>query len=326
MTEDQRDPFVAYVRSHAVGPYDGPQEVLEELPYRRYLMGTLYPRGLAVETVSSDETDDDGAGSVGRDLADDPVTLANEWLPSSIGLSLFFDGSPSILVHCWGARYDVERSNRFVRVPLAEPEAPELVALSKPDEKATSLVPVLDGRAEIRCLWRRLGDGWLVTVTLVNAEEQDLSAGKPDQSLCLHQVGFTVEPTEARLLEYPTVDAVLREDEDDELALLYRKRKTYAIGHGCCAAWDQDPKDGPRVVRAELLPTFELPALDPNVDTDPLVLSLDFLSDQSRPRVDLVQRLEAFVESYENWIRDLPASHSDIPPNLHDARGRLIAE
>src|SRR5687767_2987827 len=91
----------AFLRQELIGPAGGEDELLHDPPHRRYLMGTLYPKQTSTAELEELEEQDGSGGSVGEELADDPVTLANEWMPSSIGLSFFVHSQPQITVDVW---------------------------------------------------------------------------------------------------------------------------------------------------------------------------------------------------------------------------------
>ena len=172
-TSDFRGDLLDHLRGHLVGPHGGPDEQITELPYRRYLTAILYPQAAPVDELQRDEIQDDTGGSLAGEGADDPVTLANEWLPSSLGLSFRFEGEPRITVDVWGAIYD-GGGGTFTRDPLAElaePETVELVAVEA--ARHPTELPVLAGNAVLRCLWRPFGDDWLVTVTLLNPKTME---------------------------------------------------------------------------------------------------------------------------------------------------------
>lgn len=110
-----RDQFVAYLRRQLVGPEPDDIETLVDPPDRRYLMGTLYPRGASLLEHSQQEGeqgfDETVAGSGEEDnFADDPVAEANAWLPSSLGFSFFTDAR-SIQVSCEASRYVTSRES-----------------------------------------------------------------------------------------------------------------------------------------------------------------------------------------------------------------------
>jgi hypothetical protein len=292
-------------------------------------MGTLYPQDVPTSDILADEEEDEFGTSVGEDAADDPVTLANSWLPSSLGLTFYFSGDPLIECDVWGARYESLREDRrrhFKRTPISEQSNPERVALVGPAElvRSRTQADVLGGRARLEVLWRPLGGGHLVTVTLVNVRRM-VQEGDVDPEMCLHQVGFRCTPGSGQVLEYPSVAVLGRDPEDEELRLLHRRAKVYAIGHGCAAIWEEGNDSAPNSVCTELLPSFEVPPVNPAGRSDRQILKLTRLADMAVESAMLADELTEFVDDYEQWIRDLPQQYDDIPDSLDGARSRVLA-
>ena len=164
-----RDELVAYLRSNLIGPYGGEAEQIRELPYRRYLMGTLYPREAAYSVPTIDDNEDATGGSTRDEVADDPLVLANEWLPSSLGVSIFLDGVPEVNVCATVATYSTVGRSLWQRNPdvvfetsMTPPSLPERSFRDK-SEFASGLAAIRTGA---------LGDGWLATFTVVNPKVQ----------------------------------------------------------------------------------------------------------------------------------------------------------
>jgi len=322
-----RDAVVAYLGAELIGPAGDADEVLHDPPHRRYLMGTLYPQETQTTELEEIEADDAAEGSIGEELADDPVTLAHEWMPSSIGVSFFLTGAETLECRVWAARYQTEqegRSKRWRRIPIALDTEPETVTL-RPAEgrRRAEPVSVLDGRAVLESYWRPLGEGYLVTVSLVNAQVA-LEPDKVDPEQTLHQIGMTCAAPVGSIREYPHVDALSTDPEDAELRILYRKAKVFAVGHGCSVGWDTDSVDEVDELRIEFMPTWSVPALTQDVGNDTGILSLAVLADENVPTDRVVADLTSFIDSYDAWIQTLPAAHGDIPDRLLPARDRLL--
>jgi hypothetical protein len=320
-----RSAVLEHLRKHVVGPEGGPEEEISELPYRRYLVGTLYPRGASVEAVTG-EDEADGTGAIGDDRPDDPVTLANEWAPSSIGISFRVAGPALLDVDVVGARYE-GKGHHFKRVPIADDEQPETVRLIGEGESRNSTShTVLDARAEVRVLWRPYGlDEWLVTVSLVNARSNPSESGLADPTDCLHQVGLLCRAPEGTILDYPSVDRVVADNEDEELALLHRSARVYAIGHGVAVDWDEE-QASPASVRTVSIPSYELAGVSPDWPTEaqPEVLNLEHLADDDLDGALLREQLHRFVGVYDEWVNGLESTVETLPGHLQPAAGRLL--
>jgi hypothetical protein len=317
-----------YLSRQVLGPYDGPTELVHDQPFRRYLMGTLYPANAATEEVLQNEVEEASGGSIGEEIADDPVTMANSWMPSSIGLSFYVGGADAIECKVWGARYTSERTGRreaFRRQPIASMEEPESITLLKPGEEdggRRTHADVFGGSARVDSFWRPLETGHLVTVTLRNTQEQSDPA-VVDAAKCLHQVGLECRPINGVVREYPSVEFLSPDKEEQELRLLHRRARVFAIGHGCAASADAS---GPAAtaVRTELLPRHEVPAVTAGGIKDDVSLSIAYLSDSSVQTDHLLQSLRDFCSHYGAWIEQLPGANADIPKALSGARSRLV--
>ena len=325
--------MLAYLETELIGPRGGARESLPtERPHLSYATGVLFPRGLCPEdlgdTLGSEEEDGADPSPVGDDRVDDPVALSGQWMPSSMGVSLYFTGASEIIVEVWGAGYEKpEAGEGWVRTPIAERDDPERVTMGPPPPgtKATSS-KALGGRAEVGVLWRPLGDGWLVTVTLVNLKERPEDDRSPDDGDCLYQVGLRCRVPGGTILEYPSMDRVLGSDEDQELDLLYRRASKYAVGHGCSARWEGTP---PTSVETSLIPRTVVPDVTHELADDDgdlsRVLSIAYLADEGVATADLSDRLSAFLDQYDRWITSLVDENSDVPDRLGAARDRILA-
>jgi hypothetical protein len=321
-----RSEIIAYLHRTVVGPAAGADEVVEDPPHRRYLSGTLYPQNAETEEIVANDEADGVGGSHADELADDPVKLANEWLPSSIGLTLYVSGQGQIRCEVWGARYETfheGRSRRWRRIALSEPALPEVEVLTAPGGRRRTATPVLEGRAELQAFWRPMPDGHLVTLTLVNIQTQ----GGPtpiETDLCLHQVGFACRVTDGSILEYPSVDFLSADPEEAELRLLHRHVKTFAIGHGCAANWQATDSGQVEWVWTDLIPTFEVAPVAHAGDFGHEALELRYLADPTVEKTALEVSLQSFASSYGAWIDGLRSAAAQLPAVHAPATARVL--
>lgn len=322
--EGIRRDFVDFLKRHVVGPVDGETEVLDDLPHRRYLTGTLYPANASTEEVIETDEADGVGGSTGEELSDDPVRLANQWLPSSIGATFYVSGPGKLNCGVWGAHYATQtegRSRTWVRCPIASSDRPEQVTLEagSPDRAAVTL----GGRARLSARWRPMPEGYLVTVSLLNTQKQ--SEPHPiDPDLTLHQVGFRCEAVDGEILEYPSVEFLSNDLEDQELQLLYRHVKTFAIGHGCATDWARHRESTVSAVWTALVPEYEVPPVTHAGDDSHDVLRISHLASDDLDPDDLRRQLESFAQSYRDWIADLARSVDGLPASLRPAASRVV--
>lgn len=168
----------------------------------------------------------------------------------------------------------------------------------------------------------------LVTVAVVD----DVLGTGPGSAF--FQVAFTATSANGLRIEpYPDVQHSDSDDEEESIALLYRHQRTFAIGHGCAASWD-DPSKGkddiPSVasVTAEALPAYEATSLTPDVYEEradgsrvSVSVSMQELADASPEGVAQVDKILAL---YRRWIDDREASIPDLPGTHQAAATRHV--
>jgi len=331
MLSDDRLKMVEFIRRQIIGPVAGLNESLRgsDRPTARYLMGTLYPQqfdsSIALEEEEECTLGNGDSGGVG----DSPVSMAYQYMPSSIGIS-FFVTSNQVVCHVSGAQYahlkDVASGKkRWVRSSLFESNSPYEVIISPPNSTGgVGKCKVLDDQAILHHFWRRRKNGYLLTVTLINIKKSDQQILDED---CLFQVGLVCSASVGSICEYPASDYMQWDAEEEELGLMYRHKRTFAVGHGCSADWEGSGEYADKVW-AEFLPAEEVPDLTAEMDClDGLsrkALTLQFLSDPDVSASELKKVLESFAGGYASWIEKLPSYHEDISAEQVVTKNRIL--
>jgi hypothetical protein len=171
-------------------------------------------------------------------------------------------------------------------------------------------------RLEADIVSRPWADGRrLVTVTMINTG----TVKRPVNENCFFQCAFSILLQGASaILPYPERPPALQDEEERTLALLYRHRPNYAVGHGCAADWAI--QDGKLVrVRTEVLPVFEQAPVVP-IDTIPMVqLSMKVLAEA--PAIEIAQSFRALAAAYRQWIVEREqelAQDASLPRELRE--------
>jgi hypothetical protein len=379
-----RDFIVEFLRKEIIGPAPGHpavqldgQEVLrpQDPPRQRYGAGILFPmRAQAlrqdetaagedamaeaaspepdaiVETPVTDETETAqiAAGENPADT-DQDVKLANEFLPSAMGLTalvevpdrLRIDVSAGVYEHeelRWEARRNKEGTEFYPKAWWRRP-VDRSVDLSSSELLGEGTVilekPVLEENGKSVLSLHVVSRGYsrsenpertrLITFTLVNRR---LSEGKaPDNSACFFQCGFAVSGPngQACFLSYPERPRDSEDAEELSLQLLYLHKKTFAVGHGCAPEWSKSNGARTTRIRTEVLPTFEVkPVLPTEIDGLNLRM-LELASDQTHAGIALCTRL---ADEYENWIgareKEID-SRSDLSSELKETARQHMA-
>lgn len=322
-----RQQIVSYLQSELTGPRWGDNEELGEAPFRYYTTGILYPQKARPVEISPDaekeETETASVGSTDDDREYDPVTLANDYLPASLGLSFFLRTEdvpvPEISISISTARYlptATGSGTTFKRTPMnADP-------LILPLEQVSLKNAVWNGIADVYVVRRKRENGWLVTVCVVNT----LPAGENGSvraENCLHQTSLIVTPGRGtRFVPYPTAGMRTSELEEEILMMLYHKEPAYATGHGCAAGWTRVKQEAVAAVYTEYMPMHGVKGLDFSLPGFDDLMQLDFLGADNNGDL-LIGRLTDFTIAYREWIAALP--RNEVPDNLLSARDAVIS-
>lgn len=334
-----RDAVLDYLKRELVGPRGGEYEELGEEPHRRYMAGILYPQESDFDAMVTEE-ETDATGVVGEsgpsdsveNQGDDPIALASQFLPSSMGISFYLQGEPDVDVEVLGGRYDEVAgpsgrygSRKWKRKPLErgpirlEPDPSMEGRVARVERE------ILNGEARIHSVWRSRNQGWLVTISLVNEIKHD-GQGLPPGADCLCQAGLRCRvPEGSRISAYPRPKLLTDDLEEEILELLYRDSLAFGVGHGCSVGWGESIQDSVREIWTETIPAYEVPPLIYDVSGAGDVLSLPYLvrAAEEDPG-DLVQSLNRFVDGYGEWIIGLEARLDDVPATLGDAARAVV--
>lgn len=137
----------------------------------------------------------------------------------------------------------------------------------------------------------------LLTFTLIN--EHTGGAENIRNEDCFFQVSFSVISEEPSF--YPYKEAALKTDKDDEKSnrLLFRNKKTFAVGHGCSPSWVDADTEYTTTIKTEAIPVYEIKPIVPT-ELANVELKMYDLSDLSDKGV--TTNLLKLNAEYESWI------------------------
>jgi hypothetical protein len=310
-----RKDLLDYLKKELIGPKNGPEELLDETPLLRYTTGIIFPQQVKVED------EEDNSGSNDSEPVDDPVNYSNQLMPSSVGLS-FMTESEKLIIKTSAAAYEfLESENQWSRIQLGSPDNPVTWTVDTSEFNNSKIKPVFGERAYLHIKKRQLEKGNLYTVTLVNKHRSETSTKKAEN--CLFQVSLECRTEDSLINEYPTENSKFLDDEEQELEVIYRKKRTYAIGHGCSASWDIENQRIDSVC-ISYIPSYEIKPLSYEIESVKDVLGISILASESNYNDSLYNKLDQFVSGYEKWISELPVNNDDIDPDLLEARERIL--
>ena len=381
-TLEARDFIVDFLRRELVGPSPGypaiqvdGEEILraQDPPRQRYSAGVLFP--LSTEILSQDGTAE-SEELVGEAESPNPdviihsqeneileseaqntdssipdteaeVSLANEHLPSAMGLTALVEKTKSLRVDVSVGEYKQKEFNWETRTKGGQEYTPKAwwrhqknasIQLDGEELFASGTAvfqkPILveEGQTALALhVVSRPSKGSessprtrLITFTLINRRRKKSDVA--DSAECFFQCGFTIRSTSDSnpFLAYP--ERIRTPDDPDELTLqlLYLHKQTFAIGHGCAADWSE-PMDGrTALIRSEVLPTYELKPVLPTQLEGLKLRMFDLASEETQDVLDLCTEL---TSQYSAWIhsqeRDIN-SRTDLTHDLKQTANRHI--
>jgi hypothetical protein len=321
----------AAVVGDLLGPAGGPDEEITERPRDRYLVGLLAPRHQVVLAEEGDDLPVAGPGTPEEGTTDISSPQATAMFPSSFGLTFCVDGNATALevIARWG-HYD-----RVESTAGAEPGTPpKLVWKRRPIDGAPARMPiqagtwrhvVIDEFPDVRLegIARRRGQDWVVTIFLVNGQEEPR---KLRDRAWLFQPEIVVQAPEGTpvfLRRAPSHDPARTEPEDRAMAMIYRKYVEFAVGHGVSVHAEPAPGFVDRAARISttVIPSAEVPRVTPpTVDEIPALagLVLDMKALAETDATGVAARLEPLVRAYQEWIERERARIGDPASGLGD--------
>jgi len=317
-----RDIVVDILEKDLVGPVEE-NEIIQGFPTSYYVMGKLYPRRSSGGDAEQQELN---LLEGSEEPLDAPVSLSNQFEPSSMGFTFAVTGLPKLRVSVTyatytdldsGAKHDGrEEKLRFQR----EAHVQELtIELSEGTTRT-----FIGSQAEIYVTVRRpSGNGArAITITLANREDAERSRLK-NAAKTLFQPHVTVQLDGTG--HFADIDWRRRLSNDPELAeleLLYRNSGCYAQGHGCSVAWDIDGQP-PSWVSTKIIPRCAVRQMMPRPSGGMDVFKMNYLVDGSRNEV--VKSLEDFIQEYDRWISGTTNRISELEPRYRKTAHRNLA-
>ena len=366
-SSEVRQQVIDYLRRELIGPAPGfpaiqinREEILrsQDPPRLRYAAGVLFPNRSyqsdidekeiqgaeagptdQAETISGTSTSElvDSSNPVDQQPETDAdLNLANQYLPSAIGISALVQVPAQLIVTVEGARYEKSELPGFGKVKAKSATGKHWAWMRKPVLATVSFYSTeLLGEAVV-CLERpvliegatfklavnvvsrprniaRQENARLMTFTLINRNE---SSSSSNDELCFFQYHLEVAASDGAscFVEYPDRAASMGQEEHS-LRFLYRKKRVFGVGHGCSCDWLEDSVGRCSRVWTECLPTYEISPIR-HVDLPEISLSMRLLASGEPEAINLC---ESLAEAYCSWIeaqRQKLGNRLDVTPDF----------
>jgi hypothetical protein len=314
----------AKVLAELHGPAEGEHEELDERnlrPRDRYLVGVIAPRRMRVVREQMDSLPAGTKGS-DEDGTDDDANLSSDTMfPSSIGLSFCVAPNAKLRLRVRWGRYE-RGSSETKKSDLGHeatvwrrfPMGGEIADFS-PAEGAFGPLIADPKQPEVvlRGVARRVGDVLVVSLFLVNTQDEPEKL-RDRAWLFQPQIEVRGDNQQAPFVGRPLgrmMSEALARDEDRAVAMLYRDRIEFAVGHGTgVSAQESNEPTHATVVHTRIVPRYELSQREarcpPNGTTspvqDPNLAGLELDMKELAQTPELARKLEPLIVAYQRWI------------------------
>ncbi|MEZ5027542.1 MAG: helicase-related protein [Ferruginibacter sp.] len=258
------------------------------------------------------------------DMAEDfeeEIGLANSFLPSAMGFSCFSkipkegfmvkatlgvyeikeysfqkeDGTSVSRKAYYRNSLDQEFTLSASEIPLQSGKSIDKLLIDKGGKEINLKLNIRNRTHEVKSS----NNIHLLTFTLINLNTGGAENIKNED--CFFQVSFSVTANEKCFCPYKA--AASKTDKEDEKSnlLLFRKKKTFAVGHGCSPSWNDNDIDFTDSIKTEAIPAYEIKPIVPN-ELKSVELKMFDLSDLSGK--DITSNLVKLNSEYETWINE----------------------
>lgn len=291
---------------------------------------------------------------------DEPLNLANQYCPSALGITFkvkkasqlnaivsfgTYKKETSLKAHPRAGQLKVDgtpfpetvdtnkyhRTHHLKRIPVS------LDFTSKSKKKIE--IPNTEKGLWLHVLLREANqDEITVSLMLVNHFKSE-STGYANTEKSFFQTELSVTtPDDQRLfcnIERPSGTST--DEELASMALLYRHKNVFALGHGCSGDWKRDAETEQsghtNLVKTAIIPTYEVQPVLPRESSfsgNPLKLQMALLAgdrhgnDNEAAIQEIAPALSTLCDDYQSWIDDLRSTLAHLPEKHKEAAERHI--
>jgi hypothetical protein len=256
------------------------------------------------------------------DMAEDfeeEIGLANSFLPSAMGFSCFSiipkdgftvkvtlgvyeikdysyqkeDGTSVSRNAYYRISLDQEFTLKASEIPLQSGKSIDKLLVDRDGKEINIELNIRNRTHEINST----NNIHLLTFTLINRNTGGTVNIKNED--CFFQVSFSITANEKCFCPYKAVASKSDKDDEKSNLLLFRNKKTFAVGHGCSPAWNDNDIHFTDSIRTEAIPVYEIKPIVPN-ELKNIELKMFDLSDLAG--TDITINLVKLNEEYEAWI------------------------
>lgn len=309
-----RKEIIEILERDLIGPVDE-HEAIQDLPTTYYIAGKLYPqRTNDFATCEEEPVDVDKI----LDEYDSAVSMENQYEPASMGITFAVQGEGSFTIQIGYATYSYaadDAEDAATNTDLSDERQPggtwkriphTYTATWNPD--SGRFFKKTFGSVQLHVLVRKCLPGGIciVTATLANLERPDrhTSRNRAFQvaAATLFQVSLRIISDDSDGGVFVSTDLhkhISKNQDLQEMQLLYSSNVCYGQGHGCAAVWDVEHAE-PKWVATSYLPAYSVHQMRPRQLADSSILSMQYLA--TGKKMPVIHGLRALCDEYEQWI------------------------
>jgi hypothetical protein len=300
-----------------LGPASGlDEEILGTSVRDRYLVGKLAPKESPIDQADTDDLAESGSDSGDDGGAEGATLMSQSIVPSSCGLTFCVDAScESLEVEVTWGHYRKTESEVHV-TEAGNPKrvwkrraAGGTVKLGLVSGEVGRLVPDAEQpEVFVRGVVRptTAAGEKIVTLFLVN-DQQAPETNQDEAWLFQAQLAIRAPKGADVFRRRPTGESASDDDERAALAMLYRDKVEFAVGHGVSVHWELSPGrvDRAVAVRTQVVPWYDVPVTEAPTAADlpglaDLILDMRQLADLDEKA--LAKTLRVLHQEYMAWI------------------------
>ena len=317
-----RQEVVSEFKSLVFGPRGGPNEFIpgKRGLILRYLTGILFPvgqsRGDIASSAEAGDYEDESGGDIssGEEFSadqDNPLSMANEELPSSVGITFTVRKNTTLYINCSGASYSFIENDAgdkgYRRYPLTT-DIELKASLDLPRDEI-----IFDGLAKLQITVRpspRNSENLIITLSLINKQKSDKKSKKSAPEKCIFQTALRCSVSNGETFEkYDYAENVSTDIEEKILSMQYMDKPVYAVGHGSSVNWVVNNNNS--YIEIDYIPneyvyrpTFDNLKLENGSTFERMdVLDIARLSDSNIDKASIIDGLFKFANFYKSWIK-----------------------